>query len=289
MVVCTIAYTHLTPVAKAKVDQLLALRSYNSFAQACNYPDTIQQRLDEHYVNYPRTQQAVTGIGCGIAAPTICVIDAIRRDRATLSAPGTSPTDRSYALLFLSHWVGDIHQPLHVSFGDDRGGGRTDVTGPCILVDPARRIARDSNVLHRVWDTCILQVAIYGPMGLPETTSRNRLSNAVTAAGRIDTPLSGSQRAAWTRSEPWEWAKESFEIAIAPDVNYCIRRGGACWYDETRQAFAGGTRRSILIDDSYLERYAPIVRERIHRAGIRLAHMLNDALDPACRRPQAVC
>jgi hypothetical protein len=289
MVVCTIAYNHLTPTTKTKVDRLLLLRSSRSFARSCNYPDTIRERLDEHFVNYPRTQRTVTGAGCGIAAPTACVIDAIRRDLERLSAPDTSEADRSFALLFLSHWVGDIHQPLHASFGDDKGGGRTDVTGPCILVDPARRIERDSNVLHRVWDTCILQVAIYGPMGLPETTSQNRLSNAEAAAARIDTPLSASQRAAWTGSAPWEWAKESFEIAIRPDVNYCIQRSGACWYDETRQAFAGGTRRSILIDDAYLERYAPVVRERIQRAGIRLAYMLNLALDPACSRPGAAC
>ena len=26
------------------------------------------------------------------------------------------------ALKFLGHWIGDLHQPLHVSYADDKGG-----------------------------------------------------------------------------------------------------------------------------------------------------------------------
>ena len=38
------------------------------------------------------------------------------------------------------HWVGDIHQPLHVSFEDDRGGNNIQVNGQC------------SGNLHATWD-----------------------------------------------------------------------------------------------------------------------------------------
>ena len=34
-------------------------------------------------------------------------------------------------LEFLGHWVGDVHQPLHVSFKDDRGGNAILEQGPC--------------------------------------------------------------------------------------------------------------------------------------------------------------
>jgi S1/P1 Nuclease len=34
------------------------------------------------------------------------------------------------ALKFLGHWLGD-HQPLHVSFEDDRSGGKIKESGPC--------------------------------------------------------------------------------------------------------------------------------------------------------------
>jgi hypothetical protein len=54
------------------------------------------------------------------------------------------------ALKSLGHWVGDIHQPLHVSFLDDRGGNTIRTSGQC----PGN--------LHAVWDNCLVQYAI-GP------------------------------------------------------------------------------------------------------------------------------
>jgi len=36
------------------------------------------------------------------------------------------------SLKYLGHWVGDIHQPLHVSFADDRGGNFIRESGPCV-------------------------------------------------------------------------------------------------------------------------------------------------------------
>ena len=52
------------------------------------------------------------------------------------------------ALKFLGHFVGDVHQPMHVSFQDDRGGNSVDTTGVC-----------GSN-LHSAWDTCLLKKAV---------------------------------------------------------------------------------------------------------------------------------
>ena len=47
--------------------------------------------------------------------------------------------------LSLEAAIGDIHQPLHVSFADDRGGNFIREAGPCV------------NSLHTVWDTCIIE------------------------------------------------------------------------------------------------------------------------------------
>jgi organic hydroperoxide reductase OsmC/OhrA len=44
--------------------------------------------------------------------------------------------------------VGDVHQPLHVSFEDDRGGNNISVGGEC----------RGS--LHAAWDTCLVSKAV---------------------------------------------------------------------------------------------------------------------------------
>jgi hypothetical protein len=47
------------------------------------------------------------------------------------------------SLKYLGHWIGDIHQPLHVSFADDRGGNFIRESGPCV------------NILHTVWEAAM--------------------------------------------------------------------------------------------------------------------------------------
>lgn len=49
-------------------------------------------------------------------------------------------------LLILFHLIGDLHQPLHVGYGDDKGGNKTQVNF----------IGNNTN-LHKVWDDEIIQ------------------------------------------------------------------------------------------------------------------------------------
>ena len=61
-------------------------------------------------------------------------------------------------------------------------------------------------------------------------------------------------------------------------------RRGACQYSATQPTFATGQpQRSVQIDAAYMDRAMPIIQRRITQAGIRLAHHLNLALDPAYR------
>ena len=53
--------------------------------------------------------------------------------------------DKAFYLRFLVHFVGDIHQPLHVGRAEDRGGNDIKV----------KWFGNDTN-LHRVWDTHII-------------------------------------------------------------------------------------------------------------------------------------
>ena len=59
------------------------------------------------------------------------VLSAILNDSKVLASKSEKKADRLLALKFLGHWVGDIHQPLHVSFEDDRGGNNITVRGLC--------------------------------------------------------------------------------------------------------------------------------------------------------------
>ena len=122
-------------------------RSRAIFASCCIWADHPRKRDDEHYVNLARDAQAIGADACPLADR--CVVTRDREGRRDASSPtANSEVARLIALKFLGHFVGDVHQPMHVSFQDDRGGNSVDTTGIC-----------GSN-LHSAWDTCLLQQAV---------------------------------------------------------------------------------------------------------------------------------
>lgn len=56
-----------------------------------------------------------------------------------------SKKDVKRDLLLIFHLIGDLHQPLHVGYGVDRGGNSIEVTGPVV-----------SGNLHVIWDSEII-------------------------------------------------------------------------------------------------------------------------------------
>jgi len=273
--VCEIALRNLTPTARSEVSRLLrahpAILGANplnaEYGWACTYPDHPAasgppRRSPEHFVNYPRTLMVVTdAAGCGGAAQ--CVVSAIAADFAILHAPTASDRERAAALVYLGHWLGDIHQPLHSSYRDDQGGNEVNTSGPC------------TNNLHSTWDTCILQArALAGGRSIEDIrTLAAGWSGAVTDV----------ERAQWLSSQPWQWSAESYAVTIRPEVGYCVMVQGACQYSATQPVMAA-PRRNVPIDAAYMDWAMPIIQRRITQAGIRLAHLINLALDPAYRR-----
>jgi hypothetical protein len=69
-------------------------------------------------------------------------------DPAMLEATSRDQYNLTEALLFLAHFVGDVHQPLHVGFTSDAGGNT-------ILVHWYRRKYN----LHHIWDNEIINKA----------------------------------------------------------------------------------------------------------------------------------
>ena len=84
---------------------------------------------------------------------------------------------------FLCHWVGDLHQPLHVSFEDDRGGNGIATTGGLC-----------NRNLHGVWDTCIIE------QGLG--------TDVAAIAGQLRAGITDQQRSEWSASTPTDWANK---------------------------------------------------------------------------------
>jgi hypothetical protein len=264
--VCEIGYLNLTPAAKAEVDRLVALDGrYATFTETCIFPDNKPvSRPSEHYANYPRSQRRI-GQGCPGGQP--CVLSAIDSDLAILGSSASSDAGKAIAILFIGHWFGDLHQPLHVSFADDLGGNSIKASGPCS--------GKFEASLHSVWDTCVVERRIFGP-------GTDRVARARAAAALLNATITDRQRRNWVRSKPWQWAAESYKVTLARGTGYCIRKAGACWYSTAKREFAkDDPQRTQLVDDAYLDRAKPIVESRLRRAGIRLADALNRSFDPA--------
>jgi S1/P1 Nuclease len=72
----------------------------------------------------------------------------------------------------------------------------------------------------------------------------------------------------WTRSDPMDWANESFAIAEQAQTKYCIRQGAVCDHPAGK----------VQIDAAYVAANVPIVKEQLQKAGVRLAHLLDATL-----------
>jgi S1/P1 Nuclease len=250
-VICQIAFQELNDTARNEVIRLIALDgTFDSFTDACTWPDHPRKRAEEHFVNVPRSLQTITTTGChGVPK---CLFTAIPADLEVLR---TSHDDaaRLASLKYLGHWIGDVHQPLHVSFADDRGGNFIRESGPCV------------NSLHTVWDTCIIEKKLGTD---PQTIARDLLDG-----------LSTSDRAAWIAVPIAGWANESFQVTRRKSVQYCVRVGAKCFYQQGNETFSEGEdEKVVIVNAAYLELHVPFVRDRLKRAGIRLGHLLNTTL-----------
>jgi hypothetical protein len=240
-VICEIAMRLVQPNTRAEIQKLISNDDrFGSFSDSCTWPDHPRQRASEHFVNLPRDSDGLHSETCPGASA--CVVTAIKKDFEVLSSNSASQAQKLASLKFLGHWVGDIHQPLHVSFEDDRGGNNVLVTGLC-----------GSN-LHSAWDTCLVLKAVGEDVGEAAT----ELLKTITPA-RIES---------WTHSAPMDWANESFAIAEQARTEYCIRQGASCDHPSGK----------VQIDAAYVAVNTPIVREQLQKAGVRLAHMLDAAL-----------
>ena len=85
---------------------------------------------------------------------------------------------------------------------------------------------------------------------------------------------------------PWQWAAESYAITRQPAVRYCVIVGSNCQFSATQVKFAsGGTPRRETIGAPYISAFKSVAEERVRRAGLRLAHLINQALDPGYVEP----
>jgi hypothetical protein len=79
-----------------------------------------------------------------------CVDGAIQNYTSILVSGEVSDEDMAEALMFIVHFIGDIHQPLHVGFTSDAGGNTEYGTFE----------GTDGLRLHEIWDTEMIEYRI---------------------------------------------------------------------------------------------------------------------------------
>ena len=213
--ICELAFRELDDTARQRVIALIRLDDeFTTFRASCNWADRPRQRASEHFVNLPRDATGLQGDECPLADE--CVVSAIKEDFAVLASPNATDEEKLAALKFLGHWVGDIHQPLHAGFRDDRGGNHVSTLGSSCAS------------LHTLWDSCIVEERL----GMHPLTIVRELRARIT----------DEQRAEWLASDPVDWANESFAIAREPGS------GTASWSTtpaSTRPTTANSTKASL--------------------------------------------
>ena len=144
-IVARIAEAQLTAAARARVAEILG--SGVSMSSISSWPDQVRRERSNtstwHYIDIPLDKAHMDmGRDC---QNNNCVVAQIIADCQTLKDPASTAVQRREALMFLIHFVGDMHQPLHSSNNQDKGGNNVRV----VFDD------RPGN-LHSTWDSGLL-------------------------------------------------------------------------------------------------------------------------------------
>lgn len=252
--VCQIAYDEISDATRVEVNRLIDLDpGFETFADSCLFADGPPRiRAIEHYINVPRSYRAIARNDCPMA--DACLFTAIDTDLRILRNANSADAYKLLSMKLLGHWVGDMHQPLHVSFQDDRGGNFI-----------AKQADQGHGNIHSVWDFDIIEQRIG--------------SDYLKIAAGLRKEITDRERTTWRFDSPVEWANESYQITISPATEYCTQQQGACWYSADNMMIDKGERqRELLVSEQYLTQHKETIEQRLKQAGVRLAALLDAAL-----------
>lgn len=189
------AYELLDGSAREEVYKLLGKPSDADLADAisgaCNWPDAIRNE-DQwkwssplHYVNIPRSSSEYDRQrDCPDGR---CATEGILHFASQLTYDEMDTEKQWQAFAFVCHLVGDLHQPLHAGFRDDRGGNTVEI----------EYRGQEWN-LHQFWDGVVVREKLQG---------EDEMVSQLVQNGRADACLD------WNTTELKAWTEESHALA----------------------------------------------------------------------------
>lgn len=251
--VATIAMTSVQPETRHAIRRLLSRTDLmetptcpaRTIEQASVWADCIKTLKDRysyafnwHYQNIDVCRPFDIKANCPDGN---CVARQIERDVRLLKNRELPLRVRVEALLFLVHFMGDLHQPLHAGDRHDRGGNDM----------KADYGYRPNSNLHSIWDGLLADRAISTPAGGP---------NGILA----EVPV--AERPAMQQGSVEDWSRESWQIAHHA---YAALLGDAC---------APVPANRPALDNAKVAALIPVLRRQVARGGLRLARLLDEAL-----------
>jgi hypothetical protein len=177
-----IAERHLSEKARAAIMKLLnneSLASTSTYMDDVKSDDAYREYYNWHFVTIPtgstyeESEKSEKGD----------VIAAIEKLTADLKSGKLTDEEKAFAIKALVHFVGDVHQPLHVGKPGDRGGN-----------DETCLWHHDPSNIHRVWDSDMINTF--------DMSYTELADNLVREAKMEDI-------ATWQKSNVRDWAHES--------------------------------------------------------------------------------
>jgi hypothetical protein len=222
-VVGEIAERHLSDRARREIAVIL---DGDGLAEVATWPDEV--RSDPAWVHAVPWHFLSIDDGETLATTARSadgdVLEAMQRLEAVLRDPQAARERKAEALRFYVHFVGDVHQPLHVGRRDDRGGNTIRV-----------QWFGEGRNLHSVWDEGLIE---------SRRLSFTELTRFIDQAAPQDV-------ARWQAAPYEEWVRESY--CLRPAVYDFGPDAPADPGDEPQLGYRYAYRKMPLVEDRLLK------------------------------------
>ena len=251
-VVGEIAEKYLDAGVSAKVNKIL---NNQSLSRVSNWSDEIKSEPNtySHTFNWHYTDWKDEDHSHDEANSSGRLLTVIQEQLAVLKDLNSPDDKKTFALKFIVHLIGDLHQPLHVGNGLDQGGNKCRVL-----------FHRKETNLHALWDEGMIEFT-----KLSFTEMANYVSQGRTQA----------EIHAWKNGDVQAWALESklMRASLYPE-NVNISEAPLSLKQYCRSDIVVTSSEMPKLAYEYSYKFIPLVEKRLFQAGLRLAMVLNESL-----------
>ena len=217
-------------------------------------PETYKHTFRWHYTDFPKGMEKHNETNSSGQ-----LVTSINEQIKTLKNKKSTDDEKEFALKFLVHLVGDLHMPLHVGNGKDRGGNWCHVT------------FHDKEMnLHHLWDE-----------GLIDFTKLSFLE----MSRFVQEGVSEKELNDYRKGSLSDWANETKEIrdtVYPPEVKTSKKNkkkkdnGLLSYCDRDEDNVKDSMKPELGYEYSY--KFVPVLEKQLLKGGVRLAEILNSQL-----------